>query len=122
MNLIFVALEVVRNQLLKLLSNLLPYRKEPEITNPSFYKQKLVDSYYHWDLVQPHDDKFATGILDFIKNDLRGCRDVAKLLAAISVISHFALWPEPAGSHALDQLLVLLGYRYPRVRHQFPYI
>ncbi|XP_073388245.1 tubulin-folding cofactor D [Physcomitrium patens] len=62
------------------------------------------------------DDKFATEILDFIKSNLKGCRDVSKLLAAINVLSHFALWREPARSNALEQLLVLLGYRYPRVR------
>lgn len=80
---------------------------------------KLVYSHQYWDLMQPCDDKFATEILDFIKSDLRGCRDVAKLLAAINVLSHFALWPEPARSHSLGQLLVLLGYRYPRVQRLF---
>ena len=74
-----------------------------------------------WDFLQPCDAMFATEILDFIKTDLRGCRDVAKLLAAINVLSHFALWLEPARSHALGQLLVLLGYRYPRVQQQFLY-
>ena len=72
--------------------------------------------------MQPCDDKFATEILDYIKGDLRGCRDVAKLLAASNVLSHFALWPEPARSHALGQLLFLLGYRYPRVRCLFTYM
>lgn len=73
-----------------------------------------------WRSLQLAEDKFATEMLEFVKADLRACKDVAKMLAGINVLSHFALWPEPARSNAFIQLLTLLGYRYPKV-YTLPY-
>lgn len=65
---------------------------------------------------QAAEEKFATEMLEFVRSELRGCKDVAKLLAGVNVLSHFALWPDPTRSNALGQMLTLLGYRYPKVR------
>lgn len=66
-------------------------------------------------LLQPLDLQFSKEVLEHVKTELHGCKDVAKLLAGINVLSHFALWPEPARSNAIGQLLTLLSYRYPKV-------
>jgi hypothetical protein len=65
--------------------------------------------------LQPLDLQFSKEVLEHVKTELHGCKDVAKLLAGINVLSHFALWPEPARSNAIGQLLTLLSYRYPKV-------
>ncbi|CAK9217775.1 unnamed protein product [Sphagnum troendelagicum] len=66
--------------------------------------------------LKPLDLQFSKEVLEHVKAELHGCKDVAKLLAGINVLSHFVLWPEPARSNAIGQLLTLLSYRYPKVR------
>ncbi|GAQ86916.1 Beta-tubulin folding cofactor D [Klebsormidium nitens] len=60
----------------------------------------------------------ARGILDSVGTELRGCKDIPKLLAGVDVLCSFARLPDPDRSAALQQLLGLLGNRYPKVRMQ----
>ena len=67
---------------------------------------------------------FAWGLVERVKGELQGCRDVKKMLACLGVAIHLLspLSFEPgqedrlAGAAALRLVLILLGHRFPRVR------
>ncbi len=69
-------------------------------------------------------DELARGLLERVKRELQGCKDVKKLLACLSVAVHllaplsFAEGQEDCetGAGAMRLLMVLLGHRFPRVR------
>ncbi|CAM6128397.1 unnamed protein product [Calypogeia fissa] len=65
---------------------------------------------------QPPSDKSAGEVLSSIENELLGCKDVAKLLAGVTVLSHFATLQGPSRTQSVAQLLTLLFHRYPKVR------
>ena len=66
----------------------------------------------------------AGGLLDRLKQEVQGCKDVKKLLAVLAVAVHLLapLSFEPgqeerdAGAGAMRLVMVLLGHRFPRVR------
>lgn len=64
----------------------------------------------------PPGDKAAGEILSSIERELWSCKDVAKLLAGVTVMSHFATLQGPSRKQSVSQLLNLLFHRYPTVR------
>ncbi|BBN05956.1 tubulin-specific chaperone D [Marchantia polymorpha subsp. ruderalis] len=65
---------------------------------------------------KPLSEQTAVDLLTLIRQELRGCKDVAKLLAVISILSHFASLEGLVRSQSVEQLLNFLFHRYPKVR------
>ncbi|KAL3695132.1 hypothetical protein R1sor_008783 [Riccia sorocarpa] len=65
---------------------------------------------------QPLSEETAGNLLSLVRNELRGCKDVAKLLVGTSILSHFASFEGAVRGKSIEQLLNLLFYRYPKVR------
>ena len=63
-----------------------------------------------WDL-----DCCAVELLELVKGEARGCRDVPSLTWAATSLCHLAGAPAPACFGALHALLTLLVNRYPKV-------
>ncbi|EFJ25897.1 hypothetical protein SELMODRAFT_413196 [Selaginella moellendorffii] len=59
---------------------------------------------------------FATEILDSLQAELKGSKDVSKILSCINVFMGIASLQVQASKQAQSQLLTLLGHRYPKVR------
>ena len=66
---------------------------------------------------QEENLSFGDEVLDCVKVEMQGCRDVKKLLACLSVTIHLLeSGDEGVRRGALAALMVLLGHRFPRVR------
>jgi hypothetical protein len=65
---------------------------------------------------QPPSDQVAGEVLRTIEQELWGCKDVAKLMAGVSVLSHFATLKGSSRNEAVVQLLNSLFHRYPKVK------
>jgi hypothetical protein len=60
---------------------------------------------------------FGAGeLLELVKGEMRGCRDVLCLIWTATVLCHLVGMPQPTCHDALQALLTLLVNRYPRVR------
>jgi hypothetical protein len=71
----------------------------------------------------PADHTFPAAVLATAKAQLKGCRDVAKLMALVQLLCHLAGLRRAGGAAAaaadgaLHALLLLLVNKYPKVRH-----
>ncbi|KAL2632493.1 hypothetical protein R1flu_003972 [Riccia fluitans] len=65
---------------------------------------------------QPLSEQTAGNLLSLVRHELKGCRDVAKLLVGTSILSHFASLEGAVRKQSTEQLLNLLFHRYPKVR------
>ncbi|GMH40040.1 hypothetical protein BSKO_07944 [Bryopsis sp. KO-2023] len=59
---------------------------------------------------------FAGDVVDMVKREIQGCKDIPRLLAGATVTSILALENNDFASKAWGVLAVLLGNRFPRVR------
>eukprot|EP00249_Psilotum_nudum_P020538 c27747_g1_i1 orf=323-4195(+) len=66
--------------------------------------------------LQDSEPTFAVEVLRSVRAEIKGSKDIIKIITCINVLSHIALIQEPSGSQALCQLLHLLSHRYPKVR------
>lgn len=57
---------------------------------------------------------FAWGVLQLLKQELRGCGDVLKLLEGVGLLAQLACVPGCSGS-AIQTVMVMLVNRYPKV-------
>ncbi|BDA42087.1 probable tubulin-specific chaperone D [Coccomyxa sp. Obi] len=64
----------------------------------------------------PASHTFPGELLELVKGEARGCRDVPSLIWAATSLCHLAGAPAPACFGALHALLTLLVNRYPKVR------
>ncbi|KAJ7541816.1 hypothetical protein O6H91_10G078100 [Diphasiastrum complanatum] len=59
---------------------------------------------------------FELEVIKLLQTEVRGCRDVGKLIAIVNVLSGIASMRKAASNEALLLLLALLSHRYPKVR------
>ena len=58
----------------------------------------------------------ADTILELTKKECQQCKDVPRLCAAVSLLCQLISCAKPVSSSALQSLLALMVYRYPKVR------
>jgi hypothetical protein len=57
---------------------------------------------------------FALGVLQLLKQELKGCGDVAKLLEGAALLAQLACVPDCSAS-AIQTVMIMLVNRYPKV-------
>lgn len=62
------------------------------------------------------EQSFGLGILESLRIELKGSKDVTKLLTGIDVLAYVSSMQEPTRSQALSQFFSFLGHPYPKVR------
>jgi hypothetical protein len=62
----------------------------------------------------PSPASFALGVLQLLKQELKGCGDVAKLLEGVALLAQLACVPDCSAS-AIQTVMLMLVNRYPKV-------
>lgn len=71
------------------------------------------------DAMPPSSSPVPKGILERVQGEMRGCKDVGKLQAGVSVAAALLQYDDASlRVPALQTLLAMLTHRYPRVRKQ----
>lgn len=83
---------------------------------PAFKTVDLLFGKGVFSYIQTMEPGCALDIMASVKNELKGSKDVVKIMSGINVLAHLASLPGSVGVEAISELLVLLGHRYPKVR------
>ncbi|KAH9316187.1 hypothetical protein KI387_024814, partial [Taxus chinensis] len=57
---------------------------------------------------------FGLGILDSLTVELKGSKDVTKLLTGVNVLGHMCTMQVPIHNEALSHFLLFLSHPYPK--------
>eukprot|EP00898_Chlorokybus_atmophyticus_P007558 jgi/Chlat1/7803/Chrsp66S07259 len=66
--------------------------------------------------IMESEGQVALELVNLVRAELRGAKDIAKLMAGVSVLCHFVGHDHEGGASACKSLLLLLVHKYPRIR------
>eukprot|EP01018_Ginkgo_biloba_P017523 Gb_00473 [translate_table: standard] len=66
--------------------------------------------------LEEYEQSFIVGVLESLRIELKGSKDVTKLLTGINVLGHVSAMKEAVHYQALSQLFSFLSHPYPKVR------
>lgn len=92
------------------------YPKIDRITIPTLKTIEILFSNGIFLYLEECEQSFGVGILESLTIELKGSKDVTKLLIGINVLSHVSAMQEPTCNQALSQFFSFLGHPYPKVR------
>ncbi|KAK9814241.1 hypothetical protein WJX72_002759 [[Myrmecia] bisecta] len=92
------------------------HARSPRMANPLLRTLDLLYSQTPLATLQPGSSDIPERVLDLVKAEVRQCRDIPRLCAAVNVLNHLAALPDPVRSAALQALLTLLLNNFPKVR------
>lgn len=92
------------------------YPKIDRITIPTLKTIEILFTKGIFLYLEECEQSFGLGILESLRIELKGSKDVTKLLTGIDVLAHVSSMQEPTRSQALSQFFSFLGHPYPKVR------
>lgn len=92
------------------------YPKIDRITIPTLKTIEILFTKGIFLYLEECEQSFGLGILESLRIELKGSKDVTKLLTGIDVLAYLSSMQEPTRSQALSQFFSFLGHPYPKVR------
>lgn len=92
------------------------YPKIDRITIPTLKTIEILFTKGIFLYLEECEQSFGLGILESLRIELKGSKDVTKLLTGIDVLAYVSSMQEPTRSQALSQFFSFLGHPYPKVR------
>lgn len=92
------------------------YPKIDRITIPTLKTIEILFTKGIFLYLEECEQSFGLGILESLRIELKGSKDVKKLLTGIDVLAYLSSMQEPTRSQALSQFFSFLGHPYPKVR------
>lgn len=92
------------------------YPKIDRVTIPTLKTIEILFTKGIFLYLEECEQSFGLGILESLRIELKGSKDVTKLLTGIDVLAYVSSMQEPTRSQALSQFFSFLGHPYPKVR------
>lgn len=105
--------EPVANTILQVLTH---YKHDKRIQIPSFKMLTLLFSNECFIDLQPSNSTFLERLIDILQDELRGTKDIQKLLSSVPLVMQIIPFEEPVRKKAFRLAFSLLINRFPKVR------